>query len=335
LLEHVGRVNPEEILAPLTGPAWQYRHKARLGVKYVLKKESLLVGFREKRSSFIVEMEHCEILHSSVGRRINALKNLIMSLDAFDKIPQIEVAVADNKTALVFRHLVDLNEDDINRLVEFQSDTDISIYLQSGGPTTVKSLNNSSNDELYYELDEYGIKIRFEPNDFTQINFDINKKMINRVIEKLEPDADDHILDLFCGLGNFSLPLAKKVGHVTAVEGDQSLVDRGNNNAKMNAIENINFVKCDLMADVLPTEISQKNYNKVLFDPPRTGCKEIIEKLDFSNISRLVYVSCNPSTLARDAGVLVHEKGLNLIAAGVMDMFPHTSHVESLAIFEH
>jgi 23S rRNA (uracil1939-C5)-methyltransferase len=334
-LQHIGGVKAQEIIQPLMGPEWSYRRKARLGAKYVLKKNSLLVGFREKRSSFVVEMDRCEVLHETIGTNILALKALIMDLDIYDKIPQIEVAVAENITALIFRHLIELSDTDVEKLDKFQKELNISVFLQSGGPDTVTPLNNETATDLCYHLENYDLQINFKPNDFTQVNFEINKKMIDRVVSLLEPDSKDNILDLFCGLGNFSLPLARLADFVTAAEAVPDLIDRAKQNAELNSIGNVNFISGDLMQDKIPGILLDSVYDKILIDPPRTGALEIINQLNLSKVKKLVYVSCNPATLARDAGVLVKEKGMKLIKAGVMDMFPHTSHVESIALFEH
>lgn len=334
-LKHIGGVGVNEIMQPLIGPEWSYRRKARLGVKYVFKKSSLLVGFRERRSSFIAEMDRCEVLHESIGLKITVLKALIMELKSYDKIPQIEVAVADNTVALIFRHLIELPASDIEKLSVFQQNSKISVFLQSGGPETVVPLNDKTQDDLYYNLENHGLRIHFKPHDFTQINFEINNRMVDRVISLLEPDPSNNILDLFCGLGNFTLPIARKAGFVTAVEVVSDLIERAKQNAEWNAVNNVKYVSSDLMADKLPEVLLDQVYDKVLLDPPRTGAQEIINQLDFKKVTKLVYVSCNPATLARDAGALVKEKGLKLVKAGVMDMFPHTSHVESIALFEH
>ena len=334
-IRHAGGVEPQEVLEPLTGPEWGYRRKARLGVKYVLKKEKLLVGFREKRSSFVAEMNSCEVLHPQVGKRIDALKSLILGLQAYNKIPQIEVAIAQDSTALIFRHLEELSQDDRDSLLVFQNETGLSIFLQSGGPDTVVPLDTSTNNMMHYRLDKYDIDIQFRPDDFTQVNFDINEKMIDRVIEMLDLQSDERVLDLFCGLGNFSLPLANRTGYVLAVEGSNDLILRARENAISNGIENIEFHVLDLMQDDITAPYLKTDCQKILLDPPRTGAQEIIRQLDFKNVEKVVYVSCNPATLARDTGILVKEKGLKLKQAGVMDMFPHTSHVESIALFVH
>lgn len=331
---HLGNVKPKEVLLPLTGSLFGYRHKARLGVKYVIKKERVLVGFREKRSPFIADIKHCEVLHPDIGHKISDLQALIETISIKDKIPQIEVAVSDNGIALIMRHLADFTEDDLSNLKTFEEQHNFKFYLQPGGYDSVHRLGSSSNDsELFYKLDDHDITIYFQPTDFTQINADINKQMINLAIELLDVTEEDNILDLFCGVGNFTLPLARKAKFVVGVEGDDGLVQRAKNNAIKNNIGNVEFYAADLAVFEKDYDFMKKTYDKILLDPARTGAKEIISAINMKNIKRIVYVSCNLATLARDAGILVNEKGFKLKKAGVMDMFPHTAHVESIAIF--
>ena len=334
---HLGNVQPGSVLSPLKGPEFGYRHKARLAVKYVLKKEKVLVGFREKRSPFVANIEHCEVLHPAIGKKLAVLQQLIEGLSVYNQIPQIEVAVSDNGTALVIRHLEQFSEDDISKLKIFEEDHQFKLYLQPAGYDSVHRLNVNNNEsdetELFYKLDEHDITIYFKPTDFTQINVDINQQMIMLAIELLEPDDDDAILDLFCGVGNFTLPLARKAKSVTGVEGDIELVQRAKDNANRNNIDNVEFHVADLANTDNTYAFMKKSYDKILLDPARTGAKEIISAIDTKNVKRIVYVSCNPATLARDAGILVNEKGFELKKAGVMDMFPHTAHVESIAVF--
>lgn len=333
-LQHIANVEPESILAPLTGPVWGYRRKARLGVKYVFKKDRVLVGFREKRSGYIADIQRCEVLHPNVGESLEGLQQLISKLSIYDQIPQIEVAVGSDTTALVFRHLRELSEQDKQTLHDFQQTSGLSIYLQASGPGSVVPLDATTNTRLSYRLEKYDIENHFLPTDFTQVNFDINESMIEQVIALLSPEPADNILDLFCGLGNFTLVLAKFSAKVTGVEGAQDLVDRAKQNAKYNNIKNVDYHALDLMKDNLDKQYLHGGYNKILLDPPRSGAQEIINQLNLKQIEKIVYVSCNPATLARDAGILVNEKGFKLKQAGVMDMFPHTAHVESIALFE-
>lgn len=332
-LKHNGGVSPAEVLPPLTGPIWGYRRKARLGVKYVEKKQKVLVGFREKHSSFIADIKRCEVLHPDVGAMFEALQGLISKLSVYKQLPQIEVAVAENVTALVFRYLQDLTDEDLDMLRNFEKTKNIRIYLQPGGIDTVNPLSANKSEVLLYSLDDYGIDFEFLPTDFIQINGEINKSMIRLALELLQPDKQDNVLDLFCGLGNFSLPLAKESKRVTGIEGDEGLIERAKSNAANNNIENIVFQVANLAEKELQASFLNYEYEKVLLDPPRGGAVEIIERLSLENTQRIVYVSCNPATLARDAGILVKGKGFRLQKAGVMDMFPHTSHVESIALF--
>jgi len=337
-LTHLGKVQPVSILPPLKGPLFGYRHKARLAVKHVIKKEKVLVGFREKRSSFVADINHCEVLHPSIGKKLSALQQLIQSLSLYNQIPQIEVAVSDNSAALVIRHLEKFTENDISKLEAFEKEHQLKLYLQPAGYDSVHRLNDDNNDsdetELFYKLDDYDICIYFRPTDFTQINVDINQQMIKLAIQLLEPDKDETILDLFCGIGNFTLPIARKVKTVMGVEGEPELVQRAKYNAGKNDIHNVEFYVADLDNLDKPYEFMNKSYDKILLDPARTGAKEIISAINTIDVKRIVYVSCNPATLARDAGILVNEKGFSLQKIGLMDMFPHTAHVESIAAFE-
>lgn len=335
-LKHIGKVVPESVLPPLTGPYWGYRRKARLGVKYVTKKDSVLVGFREKRSPYLAEMTHCKVLHQSVGNQITALRILIASLKAFNAIPQIEVAVGDHNgdqaVALVFRHLEMLDQQDLDKLTRYGKDNNFQIYLQPAGPESVHLLWPEE-ASLSYQLPDHNIEILFQPDDFTQVNADLNQKMINRAFELLDLTKDDHVLDLYCGLGNFTLPMARRVGSVVGLEGDSGLIKRAEENARTNRIDNAIFMTADLSKPIADI-IEKTSFNKVLLDPPRTGAAEVIDWLPSLNPERIVYVSCNPATLARDAGMLVNEHGYRLKQVGVMDMFPHTAHVEAIALFE-
>ena len=334
-LKHIGGVEPADKLMPITGQVWGYRHKARLGVKYVFKKGKVLVGFREKNKPYIAEIDHCEVLHPTIGKNLLALKELINSLDIKSEIPQIEVAVGDDGAMIVIRHLVGLSAEDRVKLAQFESTYNISVLLQGNHAETIVPLAENGADSLVYTLEEYGIDFRFSPLDFTQINFKINREMIARVIQLLQPAKTEHLLDLFCGMGNFTLPLAKHAAFVTGIEGMASLVEKARMNAVRNNIDNVAFQKSNLYAAVIKEEFVNGKFDKVLMDPPRSGAKEIIEQMNFDNVHRLVYVSCNPATLARDSGILVNQRGFKLVSAGVMDMFPHTTHVESIAVFEH
>lgn len=330
-----GGVAPEQLFAPLTGPTRGYRRKARLGVKYVAKKAKVLVGFREIYSRFVADIDSCLVLHPAVGELLPALQDLVGSLSIYQRLPQIELAVSDDQIVLVVRHLEPVSEDDREKLAAFEQAHGVIFFLQPGGPDSIVKLSDAVFPGLKYRLPDHDIEIAFTATDFTQVNTDINRLMVNRVIELLELHDTDRVLDLFCGLGNFTLPIARYCAGVTGVEGDAALIERAKFNTMHNGIANAEFVVANLMDESLQAAFLQQTYSKILLDPPRSGAREIIEKLDLSNTETLVYVSCNPATLARDAGILVNMKHMRLLQAGVMDMFPHTSHVESIALFKH
>jgi 23S rRNA (uracil1939-C5)-methyltransferase len=332
-LQRIGNVTPETVLEPMTAPVWGYRSKARLGVKYVGKKGRVLVGFREKRAALLADLSRCVVLHPSVGEHLPELSTLIGQLAARERIPQIEVAVAGEVTALVFRHLDPLSEPDRIRLQEFAGVHGFHVYLQPAGPDSIQPLS-PLDSVLAYQLPEQGVAIRFLPGDFTQVNQDINRQMIARVLELLALDQADTVLDLFCGLGNFTLPMARLAGQVVGVEGEAGLVARARDNAALNGLHNVRFHVANLFEDQRNAAWAGGACSKVLLDPPRSGAAEVLPVLGNIRPERMVYVSCHPGTLARDAGTLVHEFGYRLRAAGVMDMFPHTAHVESIALFE-
>ena len=331
-LGHIGKVKANEILPPLTTHPWGYRRKARLGVKYVFKKEKVLVGFRERSAPYLAELEQCEVLHPDAGLRLTSFATLIRSLSCYEKIAQIEVAIADDSSAFVFRNLVELTDEDKEKLINYAKKESITIYLQPKGPDTVTPLY-PENPRLQYSLPDYNVTLDFEPTDFTQVNQDINPKMVKLALELLDLSDNDHVLELFCGLGNFTLPMARFAKQITGVEGDADLIKRANKNAEHNDITNTDLYVANLMDDVSDAVWLKNDYDKLLLDPPRSGAKEILPYIDKLNIKHIVYVSCNPSTLARDAGTLVNEMGYTLEKAGVMDMFPHTAHVESIALF--
>lgn len=332
-LRHIGGVEPDDILPPVTGPLWGYRRRARLAVKYVDKKQKVLVGFREKSSSLLADISRCEILHPSVGLMIEDLQRLLGGLSILRQVPQIEVAVADNATALVFRHLAPPSPADREALLHFARARKIMIFLQAGGPDSITPLDPDQPTTLVYAVPAYGLDFEFLPADFIQINQDINRKMIDLVLALLELGTGDEVLELFCGLGNFSLPLAKACRRVTGVEGDKGLIARAGLNARRNRIDNVVFLPAELAGENLGGSFLDGAYTRVLLDPPRSGAVDVIRRMAFTGVERLVYVSCNPATLARDAGVLTRDKGFHLQRAGVMDMFPHTAHVESVALF--
>lgn len=331
-LRHIGNVAPDTVLPVLAGPVWGYRSKARLAAKYVIKKGRLLVGFREKRTPYVADLTRCDVLHPSIGERLPELAGLIDRLEARSRIPQIEVAVSEAATALVFRHLDPLSEADREQLRQFAVDLSLHVYLQPGGPDTVQLLWPQQSI-LSYHLPARNIEIRFRPTDFTQVNTAINEQMVERVLQLLALGRQDRVLDLFCGLGNFTLPMARLAGAVTGVEGEAGLVSRARENAVQNGIDNARFHVSDLAAEVPDPDWSSGHYDKVLLDPPRSGAAGVLPVIGSIRPGKVVYVSCHPGSLARDAGILVNELGYRLVAAGVMDMFPHTAHVESIAHF--
>jgi len=335
-LKH-NQVTPDEVLAPLLGPEYGYRHKARLGVRYVHKKEKVLVGFRERNSSFITETSRCEVLHPSVGEIIDDLAQCINQLEEKRTIPQIEVAVGDNQTVLVFRHLQALSDSDRQILSDFCQQKSLVCYLQAGKPDDLELLYPQQAEPLYYQLPVHTseIKIEFQPSDFTQVNPEINKRMVANAIAYLDLEKTDVVLDLFSGLGNFSLAMAGQCKQVTGVEGALAMVKKARDNALLNEIENVEFIYADLYSDeVLSAPWLKQKFDKILLDPPRSGATAILPALKKMQAKVIVYVSCHPATLARDAAVLVHDLGYNLTRAGIMNMFPHTGHVESIAVFE-
>ena len=333
-LQHIGGLEPERVLPPLSASHWGYRRKARLGAKYVTGKEKVLVGFREKHSSFIADIDSCEVLHPILGEAVGQLKELVGGLSVYRQIPQLEVAVGETIAAIVIRHLVPLSDNDKHVLADYEKAHPVRFYLQPAGLDSVHSLSGQDEQVLYYRLDEHDVVIEFSPIDFTQVNYDLNSLLVDQVISLLDLRATDTVLDLFCGLGNFTLPVARYANYAIGVEGSEQLVSRAKENARKNSLSNVEFRVCDLSGQDAGEQIMGYDFNKALLDPPRTGAREIIEQVDLNRLEKLVYVSCNPATLARDAGILVKHGQLNLKAAGVMDMFPHTSHVESIALFE-
>lgn len=334
----IGGVEPSEILPPLQAEVWAYRHKARLGVRYVEKKGRVLIGFREKRSSFITDIERCEVLHPAVGGRIRMLEELVMSLTIRDAVPQIEVAVGENKTVLVFRILRPLSVEDAARLAGFGREQELAIYMQPQGPDSIYTLYDPvENQSLYYYLpaEGPGIRIDFEPQDFTQVHPSINRLIVKQALHQLVLEPQERVLDLFCGLGNFTIPLAQRAAHAVGVEGAADMVARARENARRNGTGNIEFHVADLFQPSPESGWLQQPVDKVLLDPPRAGAQEIVPVVaQRLRPKRIVYISCNPATLARDAGILVRECGYRFMRAGVMDMFPHTAHVESMAVFD-
>ncbi len=294
----------------------------------------MLVGFRERFSHFVAEIEQCHVLHPSVGEQLRTLAALVASLSVRQRLPQIEVAVGDDGRALIFRHLRPLTDQDCEQLIEFGKANGFDIYLQPKGPDTIHRLWPQSGPErLYYELPDFGLRLAFHPSDFTQVNHDINRQMTRQAVELLAPTQDEVVLDLFCGLGNFSLPLATRAARVIGVEGSAAMTERAYENARLNGLTNVDFYSADLTQSFDLVGWGVSRIDKVLLDPPRSGALEVCQHLVEAKPKRIVYVSCQPSTLARDAGLLV-SNGYRLVAAGIMDMFPQTAHVESMAVFE-
>jgi len=339
-LWHIGKVKPENMLPPLYGPTWGYRHKARLSVKYVEKKQRVLVGFNEKATRYVADMNTCEVLVPEVSDLIAPLQEMIIQLSIRDKLPQIELAVGEaveNEPVivLILRIMDALNTNDEALLKAFADAHQVQIWTQTKGPDTIKPYWPEAAPALAYSLPEFGLNYPFKPNEFTQVNPQINQVMIRRAMQLLAPKQGEKIADFFCGIGNFTLPIARSGAQVLGLEGLANLVDRANESATLNKINNVKFGVADLFKMTSESLTELGKFDKWLVDPPRDGAFELIKSLDDSNSpQRIVYVSCNPATLARDAGVLVHEKGYNLSAAGVINMFPHTAHVESIALFE-
>ncbi len=333
-LERIGRVEPRIWLEPMTGPLWNYRRRARLAVKDVRAKGRTLVGFRERHAPFIADMHRCEVLAEPIDGLIGPLSDLVSSLSIRARLPQIEVAVADDAVALVFRVLDSPSEGDLVKFREFAEQQSLRVYLQPGGLDSIEIFHPpDATTPLHYALQEFDVRIEFEPVDFVQINGEVNERMVHFAVEQLRVAADDRVLDLFCGIGNFSLPLARRAGTVLGVEGEATLVARAAHNAQVNGIANAEFRVADL-SKVDGTEAWIKaGWDRMLLDPARSGAAEVVTRMHLFAPERIVYVSCHPGTLARDAGTLVHEQGYELEAAGIIDMFPHTAHVESIAIF--
>jgi 23S rRNA (uracil1939-C5)-methyltransferase len=332
-LSRLGHVEAERVLEPLADAAWGYRRKGRFSVRYVEKKGRTLVGFRELDPRFVAELRHCHTIVPALGMRIEELAALVDSLDGKRAIPQIEFIAGDGPVALIFRHLEPLGAEDTARLLTFAQDSGFAVFLQPGGAESVHPLWPGQL-ELSFAIPAFDLSLAFRPLDFIQVNAGLNQKMIARALELLDPQAGDRVLDLFCGLGNFTLPLSRKAGQVVGVEGDAGLVARARENAIRNQLTNVEFHAADLAKDLSQEPWMKQGFNKLLIDPPRAGAAEVLAQMPLKGVQRIVYVSCHPGSLARDAGFLVRERGYTLKAAGAMDMFPHTAHVESIALFE-
>lgn len=336
VLARIGHCQPHTLLPALTADVWHYRNKARLSARYVEKKSATLLGFREKNNPrYITDIHQCPVLHASVDKHIDTMRAVLDTLPDKRNIAQIEVAAGEDEVALIIRNLSPLCAESQDQLRKFGEQTQFRLYLQPAGPDSVHLFYpEEGEDYLHYTLPEFGLTYRFHPNDFTQINQNINRKMVSLAVQLLMLRSTDVVLDLFCGLGNFSLPLAQHCAHVIGLEGSQQMVDRAMMNARANHILNVDFA-CRNLEEWSLSEPFIKNINKILLDPPRTGALEIVKQMDVLRPELIVYVSCNPSTLARDANILVNTQGYQLQTAGVMDMFPHTAHVESIAVFEY
>ncbi len=332
-LARIGHVEAETILAPMVGDSWGYRRKGRLSVRHVEKKGKTLVGFRELDSRFVADLSECHTVIPALGKRLPELSALVDSLDAKRTIAQIEFIAGDGPVALIFRNLEALNDTDTEKLKQFAIDTGFAVFLQPGGVNSVVPLWPLETN-LEFAIPKYDIRLAFKPLDFIQVNAALNQKMIDQAIAMLDPQAGERVLDLFCGLGNFTLPLARTAASVVGVEGEAGLVARARDNAVLNSLTNAEFYAADLAKDLSGEPWMQQGFDKLLLDPPRAGAAEVLAQMPLKNIRRIVYVSCHPASLARDAGFLVKERGYKLKAAGVMDMFPHTAHVESIALFE-
>jgi len=334
-LERIGKVKPQTVLPPIFGQAWGYRQRARLSVRHVLKKGKTLVGFREKNGKYVADMRHCEILPPKIARLLPLLGELNERFTVRDILPQIEVAVGDHVDVLVLRILQALTPSDEAAIREFADTHQVQFWLQTKGPETVAPFYPLDAPALSYSLPEFNVTMPFAPAEFTQVNSDMNRLMVSRALRLLAPQAGERIADFFCGLGNFTLPIARSGAQVLGVEGSEALVKRSRQNAAYNNLSNTEFRAMNLFEMTEESLIAMGRFDKWLVDPPRDGAIELMKSITPETApQRIVYVSCSPSTLARDAEVLVHAKGYTLKAAGVMNMFPHTSHVESIAIFD-
>jgi 23S rRNA (uracil1939-C5)-methyltransferase len=334
-LWHIGKVKAENMLSPLYGPTWGYRHKARLSVKYVQKKERVLVGFNEKGTRFVADMNSCEVLVPEVSALIAPLQSMIFELSIRDKLPQIELAVGEGSVIVLILRIMDaLTANDESLLKTFADNHKVQIWTQTKGPDTIKPFWPKAASVLAYSLPEFNLNYPFKPNEFTQVNTQINQQMVHSAMQLLAPKQGEKIADFFCGIGNFTLPIARSGASVLGLEGLSNLVDRANESAALNKINNATFGVADLFKMTEESLSELGHFDKWLVDPPRDGAFELIKAITPATAPMIiVYVSCNPATLSRDAGVLVNEKGYKLVSAGVINMFPHTAHVESIACF--
>jgi len=335
--EHIAKLKPETMLAPIHGPTWGYRTKARLSVRNVPKKGGVLVGFHERKSSYVADMLGCKVLPAKIGAMLPAMRELVAGLSIRDRLPQIEVAVGDAVAVLVFRILEPLTPEDEDKVRAFADRQRVQIWLQTKGPDTAQPFHPLDGPALSYSLPEFSLTMPFKPTEFTQVNHGVNRMLVRRAIRMLAPQPGDKVADFFCGLGNFTLPIARRGAEVLGIEGSSGLVSRALENARLNGLDHLTRYQVMNLFEMAPEILSALGrFNKWLIDPPRDGAIELVKSLpeDGSGPTRIVYVSCSPATLARDAEVLVHKKGYALKAAGVANMFPHTAHVESIALFE-
>ncbi len=329
-LARIGKLKADSMLTPIYGEEWGYRHRARLSVRFVEGKGGALVGFREKKSTYVADMGSCDVLPPHISSLLVPLRNLIGKLSIRDRVPQVEIAVGDAATVLLFRHLLSFSPADQALLRAFADANRVCVWLQPAGPETVAPFHPAAHDALFYDLPEFGVRIAFQPSDFTQVNPAVNRLLVSRAVRLLDPQPGERIADLFCGIGNFSLPLASRGAQVIGFEGNALLVERARQNAAANGLV-AQFEVADLFQ---PNLGHYGRFDKFLLDPPREGAITLVHSLPDDWPRRIVYVSCDTATLARDADVLVHHKGFSLTAAGVVNMFPHTAHVESIALFE-
>lgn len=334
-LWHIGRVRPERILPPIFGEPWGYRHRARLAVRKVERKGGVLIGFHEKRSSYIADMTTCAILPPHVSDMLIPLRELIGALSVVERMPQLELAVGEHCTALVLRILQPLTAADEKMLRAFADRHQVVFYLQPKGPDTAYRFYPEDAPRLSYALPEFALELDFRPTDFTQVNHAVNRILVRRALSLLDPQPGERIADMFCGLGNFTLPIARSGASVVGIEGSPALVKRGRESAVANGLsERVEFGVANLFESTEASLEKLGRFDKMLIDPPREGALELVKALGANAPGRIVYVSCNPSTLARDAAIMVSIKGYRFAAAGVVNMFPHTAHVESIAVFE-
>jgi len=333
-LWHIGKVEPEEILAPIHGPEWEYRHRARFTVRHVAKKGGMLVGFHEKRSSFVADMKSCEVVPGRISALLPPLRHMLGRLSIRQKLPQIELSIGEDADVLVLRVLEPPSREDEAILEAFAAEHGLYLYFQGGGPHTAQPFYPPAGADLHYLLPEFDVRIYFGPTDFTQVNHAMNRVLVRRALSLLAPQPGERIADMFCGLGNFSLPIARSGAEVLGIEGSETLVARARSNAERNALAGrARFAVCNLFEIDASGLAALGHFDRMLIDPPRDGAVELVKAIGDAGPARIVYVSCNPATLARDAALLTQTKGYRLQAAGVVNMFPHTAHVESIALF--